>query len=133
MGQTNGEPGQNGLPGPDGESGENGDAGFPGGPGSPGRVGLPGPPGPCGPPGAPGMQGQPGLNHILIELTPGALTPEMEEMFFEKMTHFFEGERAGIHKATIRSFGERFVGLGNNGKSFCECSTCSVSQKDCRC
>ena len=129
----NGEPGQDGLPGPAGEGGVTGDAGFPGGPGSPGRVGLPGPPGPCGPPGAPGMQGQPGLNHILIELTPGALTPEMEEMFFEKMTHFFEGERAGIHKATIRSFGERFVGLGNNGKSFCECSTCSVNQKDCKC
>ena len=43
-------------------------------------------------------------------MTPGALTPEMEEMFLKKITHFFEGQRAGIHKATIRSFGERFVG-----------------------
>ena len=124
-----GMPGQTGIPGTPGIQGPPGLEGPVGRPGSPGPDGLAGPPGsqgikglegedgPCGPTGSTGSPGDAGASAFdeLSDLR--SLKSNMKLRM-----KAFVGNQANL--ARLGSMAERYIGLGNNGKSFCECTNC---------
>ena len=55
---------------------------------------------------------------------------KMNTIKVRRLGIFFENVN---NKEAVDAFAERFIGLGNNGKSFCECNNCVTSDLDCPC
>ena len=120
-----GNPGPPGNEGQPGLCGDHGDPGLPGQPGLPGRPGQIGNPGNCGPKGNTGPTGRPGTNQAVAELDNNldaiiAMNWDMLDRFFE------DSDKVAMAQASS----DRFIGHGNNGKSFCSCTDCKC-ETDC--
>ena len=119
----NGSPGSPGVQGPPGIKGPGGHPGSPGpvglagSPGSPGIKGLEGEDGPSGPTGNTGSPGAAGAS-ALAELSNLRLLKTNMKL---RMKVFVENQ---ANLARLGSLAERYIGLGNNGKSFCTCQDC---------
>ena len=130
-----GQPGEPGMPGRDGSPGTPGDQGPPGLEGPVGRPGSPGPDGLVGPPGSPGIKGLEGEDGPCGPTgntgSPGAAgssafdelsdLPSLKSNMKLRMKAFV-GNQANV--ARLGTMAERYIGLGNNGKSFCTCKNC---------
>lgn len=112
-----GPPGQEGSVGYPGEPGPDG---YPGPAGTPGLKGLDGSPGPCGGDGAIGLPGPSGSSPIDDEL---AQKDRVKADMRQRMKRFVE-KKENIDRIT--GMAERYVGLGNNGRSFCRCKNCGA-------
>ena len=126
-----GPDGQPGAKGPDGARGPQGVAGKPGSrgysiKGGKGDQGLSGPRGPPGPAGAVGQPGYNGANQIEAELQNDAALAALLADMQQRLEIFVNDDNTEAYLAVMA---EQFVGLGNDGKSFCECGECAKSKK----
>ena len=111
--------GQHGVAGRPGPPGRTGQKGYRGDAGPPGHAGVVGQPGQIGRPGAVGQRGQDAL-----PLDEFKISQDIDRRLDALIVNL-ESEPVFDSLAVIAS---RFVGLGNNGRSFCECVNCDKEE-----
>ena len=141
-----GEPGDDGPDGPigpmgdpnytQGPTGAQGDVGLPGdagpigSPGPLGQKGLPGQPGDCGPigpTGSPGIKGKDMITAYGKLVDEVGIKSDIKKRLFNTFSVMNTNSDNYVHQA-INSIGSRMIGLGNHGKSFCECDNCDGTE-----
>lgn len=112
-----GKPGVTGRPGPPGRTGPKG---YRGDAGPPGLSGVDGQPGETG---RPGMRGQRGRDALPIDEY--QISQDIDRRLDALIANM---EREPVFDS-LAAIASRFVGLGNNGRSFCDCENCD--REDC--